>query len=80
MEQNMVNTLVILGEERVSRRLAEDRVEALESALAEALTKIEGLEGQVESLTSEKGVLLVDIDNLTKKVEAAKEAGYDVAD
>lgn len=69
---NEAQTLIILGAERVARVLAEDKVDALAHDLASAQAKIEEQARQIESLTSEKGVLMVDIDNLTKELEALK--------
>lgn len=75
MEANQAQTLIVLGEERVARRMAEDARDSLAEQLAETTERVVGLERQVESLTNEKGILLVDISNLTKEIEELKGGG-----
>lgn len=72
MEQNQVQTLVVLAEERVGRRVAEDAVEQLTIAYEQAQTELKEALAEIESLQSEKGILLNDVDNLTKKLDKKK--------
>ena len=74
------HVLIILAEERVGRRLAEDRAETLQGELNEARKELADMTQERDSLHSEKRILLADVAELRERVEKGKEGRADVAE